>query len=159
MEIFYNGDPKTRHFEGRFLNSKHLKPISNNLVLNSKQPGLFNIKHIYKLVQLSKFLDNLFSFRKPNHVFNSNTVGARIPNKFGIRMVQSCSVLVPTIRKPNFASLDHSINKEKKYFIYKTVQANVAILFLDHSKSEQNGCHLLVPTIRKPNLASLDRFI
>ena len=30
------------------------------------------------------------------------TVGARIPNKFGIRMVQSCSVLVPTIQKPNF---------------------------------------------------------
>ena len=29
------------------------------------------------------------------------TVGARIPNKFGIRMVHSCSVQAPTIRKPN----------------------------------------------------------
>ena len=48
------------------------------------------------------------------------TVGARIPNKFGIRMVNSCSVLVPTIWKPNLASLDHFIHKEKIYFLYKT---------------------------------------
>ena len=57
---------------------------------------------------------------------NINTVGARIPNKFGIRMVNSCSVLVPTIRKPNLASLDHFIHKERKIFFYKTVQAKVA---------------------------------
>ena len=31
-------------------------------------------------------------------------MGAWIPNAFGIRMVQSRSVLVPTIQKPNFGS-------------------------------------------------------
>ena len=34
-----------------------------------------------------------------------NTVGARIPNEFGIRMVHSRSVLVPTIQKPNHGKL------------------------------------------------------
>ena len=31
-----------------------------------------------------------------------NTVGAQILNKFGIRMIHSHSVQVPTIRKPNY---------------------------------------------------------
>ena len=44
---------------------------------------------------------------------NISTVGARIPNEFGIQMVQGCSVLVPTIRKPNYTSLDHFIHKGK----------------------------------------------
>ena len=33
---------------------------------------------------------------------NSNTVGTRIPNAFGIRMVHSRSVQAPTIRIPNY---------------------------------------------------------
>ena len=33
--------------------------------------------------------------------FNNITVGARIPNAFGIRMVHSRSVQAPTIRIPN----------------------------------------------------------
>ena len=52
-----------------------------------------------------------------------DTVGARIPNAFGIRMVCSCSVLVPTIRKQNFQNgrfrLGCFIYKEKKCIYIK----------------------------------------
>ena len=43
------------------------------------------------------------------------TVGARIPNTFGFRMVHSCSVLVPTIRKLNFQNGHSKLDR----FIYK----------------------------------------
>ena len=43
------------------------------------------------------------------HQHYATTVGARIPNTFGIRMVQSRSVQAPTIRKPNLPSLGHFI--------------------------------------------------
>ena len=53
-------------------------------------------------VELEDFLARNM-FQQQYHIIlkYSYTVGARIPNKFGIRMVQSCSVLVPTIRNPN----------------------------------------------------------
>ena len=37
------------------------------------------------------------------------TVGARIPNTFGIRMVDSVQIIVQTIRNPNMASLGRFI--------------------------------------------------
>ena len=45
------------------------------------------------------------------------TVGARIPNKFGIRMVHSPSVLVPTIRKQNILDIQNGRSKLGR-FIY-----------------------------------------
>ena len=50
-----------------------------------------------KISRLLTCLEGLTTIEKMVH-----TVGARIPNEFGIRMLHSCSVLVPTIRKPNY---------------------------------------------------------
>ena len=47
-----------------------------------------------------------------------NTVGARIPNPFRIRMVHSCSVLVPTIRKPNHGQSRWFCTKTLFLFLY-----------------------------------------
>ena len=46
------------------------------------------------------------------------TVGARIPNKFGIRMVHCRSVLIPTIRKQNILNIQNGRSKLGR-FIYK----------------------------------------
>ena len=87
------------------------------------------------------------------------TVGARIPNKFGIRMVHSSSVLVPTIRKPNFASLGRFIYKEEIFLCIKWPSLEQPFCFFDHSKTEQNGRHLDWPFENRTFHASLGRFI
>ena len=53
-----------------------------------------------KVLSTISFL-SLFSFSFTQEY----TVGARIPNAFGFRMVDSVRIMVQTIRKPNFASL------------------------------------------------------
>ena len=56
-----------------------------------------------------------------NCVLEENTVGARKLNEFGIRMVHSRSVLVPTIRKQNIQNgrfrLGCFIYKEEMFYV------------------------------------------
>ena len=61
----------------------------------------------------------------------------------GIQMVQNRSVLVPTIRKLNMASLGRFTCNKKSIFIKKRPRLEQCFCVLDHSKSEQNGRHFV----------------
>ena len=68
--------------------------------------------YFLKFMVLASELDLIFFWADPKTVGiehrsfkyrkRLNTVGARIPNAFGIWMVHSCSVQVPTLRIPNY---------------------------------------------------------
>ena len=82
------------------------------------------------------------------HTLEVNTVGARIPNVFGFRMVDSVRFMVPTIQILNMVSLGRFIYKHYFYLYIKRSRLTAILnlndwLQTEHSKSEPSQIRLL----------------